>query len=141
MSGKLYAKSTMRTGHTASVTAEDAPQSTIGTGRKNGMQRIPTREDMASPRRLARATGHAGPGGARVQSLGLAYFFPREGRPAPGRSAESLHAQPWETTATRRSLMAKQPLVGTIIGVFDGALDGLPARLVRRRKLGYTVEL
>jgi len=37
--------------------------------------------------------------------------------------------------------MAKQPLVGTIIGVFDGALDGLPARLVRRRKLGYTVEL
>ena len=37
--------------------------------------------------------------------------------------------------------MAKQPLVGTIIGVFDGALDGLPARLVRRRKFGYTVEL
>jgi len=37
--------------------------------------------------------------------------------------------------------MAKQPIVGTITGVFDGALDGLPARLVRRRKLGYTVEL
>jgi len=37
--------------------------------------------------------------------------------------------------------MAKQPLVGTITGVFDGALDGLPARLVRRRQLGYTVEL
>ena len=37
--------------------------------------------------------------------------------------------------------MAKQPRVGTITGVFDGALDGLPARLVRRRKLGYTVEL
>jgi len=37
--------------------------------------------------------------------------------------------------------MVKQPLVGTIIGVFDGALDGLPARLVRRRKFGYTVEL
>jgi hypothetical protein len=37
--------------------------------------------------------------------------------------------------------MAKQPLVGTIIGVFNGALDGLPARLVRRRQLGYTVEL
>ena len=37
--------------------------------------------------------------------------------------------------------MAKQPIVGTIIGVFAGALDGLPARLVRRRKLGYTVEL
>ena len=37
--------------------------------------------------------------------------------------------------------MAKQPLVGTIIGGFDGALNGLRARLVRRRKLGYTVEL
>jgi hypothetical protein len=37
--------------------------------------------------------------------------------------------------------MAKQPLVGTIIGGFNGALDGLPARLVRRRKFGYTVEL
>jgi len=37
--------------------------------------------------------------------------------------------------------MAKQPRVGTITGVFDGALDGLPARLVRRRKFGYTVEL
>jgi hypothetical protein len=37
--------------------------------------------------------------------------------------------------------MAKQPLVGTIIGVFDGVLDGLPARLGRRRKVGYTVEL
>ena len=37
--------------------------------------------------------------------------------------------------------MAKQAIIGTIIGVFNGALDGLPARLVRRRKLGYTVEL
>ena len=37
--------------------------------------------------------------------------------------------------------MAKPAIIGTIIGVFDGALDGLPARLVRRRKLGYTVEL
>jgi hypothetical protein len=37
--------------------------------------------------------------------------------------------------------MAKQPIVGTIIGVFHGALDGLSARLVRRRKFGYTVEL
>ena len=37
--------------------------------------------------------------------------------------------------------MAKQQIVGMITGVFDGALDGLPARLVRRCKLGYTVEL
>ena len=37
--------------------------------------------------------------------------------------------------------MAKPAIIGTIIGVFNGALDGLPARLVRRRKLGYTVEL
>ena len=37
--------------------------------------------------------------------------------------------------------MAKQVIIGTIIGGFHGALDGLPARLIRRRKLGYTVEL
>jgi hypothetical protein len=37
--------------------------------------------------------------------------------------------------------MAQQRIVGTITGVFHGALDGLPARLVRRRKFGYTVEL
>ena len=37
--------------------------------------------------------------------------------------------------------MAKQAIIGTIIGGFNGALDGLPARLIRRRKLGYTVEL
>ena len=37
--------------------------------------------------------------------------------------------------------MAKQPIVGTIIGGFAGALNGLPARLVRWRKFGYTVEL
>jgi hypothetical protein len=37
--------------------------------------------------------------------------------------------------------MAKQASIGTIIGVFNGALDGLPARLIRRRKFGYTVEL
>jgi hypothetical protein len=37
--------------------------------------------------------------------------------------------------------MAKQAIIGTILRVFDGALDGLPARLVRRRKFGYTVEL
>jgi len=37
--------------------------------------------------------------------------------------------------------MAKKHIVGTITGVFDGALDGMEARLVRRRRLGYTVEL
>ena len=37
--------------------------------------------------------------------------------------------------------MAKKYVVGTITGVFDGALDGVAARLVRRRKFGYTVEL
>ena len=37
--------------------------------------------------------------------------------------------------------MAKQPMVGTITGVFDEALDGIEARLIRRRRLGYTVEL
>jgi hypothetical protein len=37
--------------------------------------------------------------------------------------------------------MAKKRCVGTITGLFDSALDGITARLVRRRKLGYTVEL
>lgn len=37
--------------------------------------------------------------------------------------------------------MAKKQCVGMITGLFDGALDGVTARLVRRRKLGYTVEL
>lgn len=37
--------------------------------------------------------------------------------------------------------MATQRIVGTIAEVFDGMLDGLAARLVRRTKLGYTVEL
>jgi hypothetical protein len=37
--------------------------------------------------------------------------------------------------------VAKKGMVGTITGVFDGALDGIAARLVRRRKFGYTVEL
>jgi hypothetical protein len=45
------------------------------------------------------------------------------------------------TTVTRRVLMAKKHIVGTITGVFNGALDGMAARLVRRRWLGYTVEL
>ena len=37
--------------------------------------------------------------------------------------------------------MAKQRIVGTITRVFDGALDGISACLVRRRREGYTVEL
>ena len=37
--------------------------------------------------------------------------------------------------------MAKKLVVGTITGMFDDALDGVTARLVRRRRLGYTVEL
>jgi hypothetical protein len=40
-----------------------------------------------------------------------------------------------------RAIVAKKGMVGTITGVFDGALDGIVARLVRRRKFGYTVEL
>jgi hypothetical protein len=40
-----------------------------------------------------------------------------------------------------RDIVAKKGMVGTITGVFDGALDGIVARLVRRRKFGYTVEL
>jgi hypothetical protein len=37
--------------------------------------------------------------------------------------------------------VAKNNMVGTITGVFDEALDGLVARLIRKRKFGYTVEL
>jgi hypothetical protein len=37
--------------------------------------------------------------------------------------------------------VAKKRIVGTITGVFDGALDGIAACLVRRRKFGYTVEI
>ena len=37
--------------------------------------------------------------------------------------------------------MRKKSLVGTITGAFDGALDDIAARLISRRKLGYTVEL
>ena len=37
--------------------------------------------------------------------------------------------------------LRKTRIVGTIVGVFDGALDGVPARLVRRIQIGYTVEL
>jgi hypothetical protein len=37
--------------------------------------------------------------------------------------------------------MAKKHIIGTITGVFDEALDGITARLVYRRTVGYTVEL
>jgi hypothetical protein len=37
--------------------------------------------------------------------------------------------------------LGKTPIVGTIVGVFDGALDGVQARLIRRIKIGFTVEL
>ena len=37
--------------------------------------------------------------------------------------------------------MRKKPIVGTITGVFSGALDGVQARLIRRTKFGYRVEL
>ena len=37
--------------------------------------------------------------------------------------------------------MAKQPIVGTITGIFDEVLNGLAARLLRRTHVGYTVEL
>ena len=35
----------------------------------------------------------------------------------------------------------KKPQVGTIVGIFDGALDGIRAQLIRRTRLGYTVQL
>jgi hypothetical protein len=37
--------------------------------------------------------------------------------------------------------LRKKPIVGTIVGIFSGALDGVQARLIRRTKFGYTVEL
>ena len=37
--------------------------------------------------------------------------------------------------------MKKPPLVGTITKAFAGALDGIAARLIRVRRLGYTIEL
>ena len=47
----------------------------------------------------------------------------------------------YELPSERSALMQRQPIVGTITGVFHGILDGMPARLVRRGKVGYTVEL
>ena len=37
--------------------------------------------------------------------------------------------------------MRRKSIVGTIVGVFSGALDGIRAQLIRRTKLGYTVKL
>ncbi len=37
--------------------------------------------------------------------------------------------------------MANTLIVGTIAMVFDGALDGMAARLISRGRLGYLVEL
>jgi hypothetical protein len=37
--------------------------------------------------------------------------------------------------------VGRKPIVGTIVGIFSGALDGTRAQLIRRIKLGYTVEL
>jgi hypothetical protein len=41
----------------------------------------------------------------------------------------------------RRAMREKKPLTGTIVNVFDGALDGLRAQLIRRIQVGYTVKL
>jgi len=38
-------------------------------------------------------------------------------------------------------MRAKKPVVGTIVGVFDGALDGLRAQLINKTQFGYTVKL
>ena len=38
-------------------------------------------------------------------------------------------------------MRAKKPLIGTIVGVLDGALDGVQAQLIRRTNIGYTVKL
>ena len=35
----------------------------------------------------------------------------------------------------------KKPIIGTIVGVLDGALDGVQAQLMRITKMGYTVKL
>jgi hypothetical protein len=38
-------------------------------------------------------------------------------------------------------MRAKEPIVGTIVGVLDGALDGVQAQLIKRTKIGYRVKL
>jgi hypothetical protein len=35
----------------------------------------------------------------------------------------------------------KKPIIGTIVRVLDGALDGVQAQLITRTKIGYTVKL
>ena len=35
----------------------------------------------------------------------------------------------------------KKPITGTIVGVLDGALDGVQAQLMRITNIGYTVKL
>ena len=38
-------------------------------------------------------------------------------------------------------MRAKKPLIGTIVGVLDGALDGVQAQLMKITNIGYTVKL
>ena len=38
-------------------------------------------------------------------------------------------------------MRANKPIVGTIVSVLDGALDGVQAQLIRRTKIGYMVKL
>jgi len=38
-------------------------------------------------------------------------------------------------------MRAKKPIIGTIVGVLDGALDGVQAQLIRITNIGYTVKL
>jgi hypothetical protein len=40
-----------------------------------------------------------------------------------------------------KAMREKQPVVGTIVGVFDSTLDSIQARLITRTRLGYLVEL
>jgi hypothetical protein len=62
----------------------------------------------------------------------------REGIVAPIRK-ETI--KPHARLRERRDMREKKPIIGTIVGVFDGALDGLRAQLIRRTRLGYTVKL
>ena len=38
-------------------------------------------------------------------------------------------------------MRAKKPIIGTIIGIFEGACDGIQAQLIGKTKFGYTVKL
>ncbi len=46
-----------------------------------------------------------------------------------------------KVTRCPRYSLRRKPMVGTVVGIFSGALDGTRARLLRTTKLGYTVEL